>query len=215
MRSAHPFARTDTYRSPRARVGSVLFCQVRRCRVAVVGFSDGPIRWPVGRRLDGETRGASALVVCGRLADAVRREAAQAVAHGWGVCRATISQWRAALGLSPPPAVRASRSAVAKARASVFLSKGRPWTAREDEAVRAIPPREAARQIGRPIQAVYFRRHMLRVPPLVDRRLPVSDSTTTARSAHRQWMGQSRHPSHVPSMHGQSAREWSRRRSQQ
>ena len=37
----------------------------------------------------------------------------------------------------------------------------RRWTAAEDESVRTRPPAEAARQTGRPLAAVYGRRHRL------------------------------------------------------
>src|SRR5262249_11983279 len=38
---------------------------------------------------------------------------------------------------------------------------GRPWTPEEDELLRALPPREAARRTGRSLPAVYVRRHVL------------------------------------------------------
>jgi hypothetical protein len=38
------------------------------------------------------------------------------------------------------------------------------WTAAADELVRALSPAEAARRTGRPLQAVYIRRHVLRLP---------------------------------------------------
>jgi hypothetical protein len=62
--------------------------------VVLVGLSDAPIPWPVGKK-----GRAKALVVYGRLAEAVRREAAQAVAHWWGVAPVTVWLWRKALGV--------------------------------------------------------------------------------------------------------------------
>jgi hypothetical protein len=43
---------------------------------------------------------------------------------------------------------------------------GRPgsWTAAEDDLVRTLPAAEAARRTGRPMRAVYWRRHLLRAP---------------------------------------------------
>jgi hypothetical protein len=40
----------------------------------------------------------------------------------------------------------------------------RGWTAAEDDLVRTLPPAEAARRTGRPLRAVYWRRHLLRAP---------------------------------------------------
>ena len=84
-------ALTRTYRPPHAKVGAVLYCRVRRCPVAVVGFSRGPVRWPIGRRVSGEQRGGAGLVVSGDLVTAVRRERVQAVAQSWGICPATVT----------------------------------------------------------------------------------------------------------------------------
>jgi hypothetical protein len=42
---------------------------------------------------------ARSLVVSGSLADAVRRESRQAVAHWWGVSGQTVTKWRKALGV--------------------------------------------------------------------------------------------------------------------
>jgi hypothetical protein len=49
VNTADRYRLRGTYRAPRVRVGSVLTCQVRGCLVVVTGFSDGPLRWPVGR----------------------------------------------------------------------------------------------------------------------------------------------------------------------
>jgi hypothetical protein len=163
MPTAQPLRFTDTYRPPRTRLGAILFCRARRCRVAVVGFSNGPIRWPVGRPVAGERRGSAGLVVCGGLAAALRREQVQAVARWWGVSPATIAHWRAALGLGPSPTIRAKVSAAARARVSGSLPNGRGWTAAEDQAVRHLPPREAAGRTGRPVHCVYQRRYALGV----------------------------------------------------
>jgi hypothetical protein len=66
------------YPTPRIPLGHVLTCEARDCDVIVVGYSDAPIPWPIGQR---RSRGARALVVYGALADAIRREANQAVAY--------------------------------------------------------------------------------------------------------------------------------------
>ncbi len=82
------------YATPRLPLGEVLSCEIRDGDVVVVDYSDAPIPWPIGQR---RGRGARALVVYGRLVDAIRREANQAVAHWWGVSLQTVSKWRKAL----------------------------------------------------------------------------------------------------------------------
>jgi hypothetical protein len=81
------------YSHPSLSYGDEVPCQVRG-GVGIVGLSDGPIPWPVGKR--GRAKG---LVVYAGLADAVRRESAQAVAHWWGVTPQTVGVWRKALGV--------------------------------------------------------------------------------------------------------------------
>ena len=66
----------------------------RRGDVRIVGLSDAPIPWPIGQTLP---RGrARALVLYGALAEAVRRESAEAVAHHWGVTAQTVTARRKA-----------------------------------------------------------------------------------------------------------------------
>src|SRR3954463_4267220 len=89
-----PPALIGTYRPPAARVGGRLTGVVRG-RVTVGGYSKGPIPWPVVAR-----QGKPTLVVCGDLVKAVRREAAVAVMHWWGVTSATVWRWRKALGVT-------------------------------------------------------------------------------------------------------------------
>ncbi len=81
------------YRPPAARPGDVLLCEVRG-EVVVCGLTAGRIPWPAGKR-----GRAKALVVCGGLAEAVRRESNLAVCHWWGVTPQTVSKWRTALGV--------------------------------------------------------------------------------------------------------------------
>ena len=77
------------YTTPNVEVGQVLSCEARDCDVIMVGYSDARIPWPVGQR---RGKGARALVVYGRLADAVRHESNQAVAHWWGVTPQTVTK---------------------------------------------------------------------------------------------------------------------------
>jgi hypothetical protein len=96
MRDADRFRLLGTYRTPRVRVGSVLSCESRDCDVIVVGYADGRIPWPLGRRRGSGARG---LILFGDLARAVRRESNQAVCHWWGVEEQTVTKWRKALAV--------------------------------------------------------------------------------------------------------------------
>src|SRR4051794_24266947 len=87
------FRLLDSYCIPPFECGRVVHCEVRG-PVMVLGLSDGPIPWPVGKR-----GRATSLVVYGGLAEAVRREAVQAVCRWWGVSRGTVWKWRKALGV--------------------------------------------------------------------------------------------------------------------
>lgn len=62
------------YRSPRCRLGSILFCELRG-EVVFNGMSEGRIAWPTTRK--GRTR--PAFILCGDLVKAVQRESATAV----------------------------------------------------------------------------------------------------------------------------------------
>ena len=81
------------YTRPPFAYGDDATCEVRG-EVEIVELSNGLIPWPVGKR--GRGKG---LVVYAGLADAVRRESAQAVAHWWGVTPQTVGVWRKALGV--------------------------------------------------------------------------------------------------------------------
>src|SRR5262245_26036013 len=81
------------YLPPRCLLGGRLECEVRG-EVVVCGLTDARIPWPVGKR--GRAR---SLVVCGGLAEAVRRESNQAVCFWWGVTAQTVTRWRQALGV--------------------------------------------------------------------------------------------------------------------
>ncbi len=63
-----------------------------RGRVVIVGLSAAKIPWPIGKRGPGKSP-----VLYGALANAVRREAKQAVAHWFGVSLWRVQEWRKAL----------------------------------------------------------------------------------------------------------------------
>ena len=77
------------YVPPKCQVGDKLRCEHRDREVTVSAISDTPIRWPCAWG-----RGPRSPILCGELIRAVRLESAIAVAHHWGVNRATVSLWR-------------------------------------------------------------------------------------------------------------------------
>jgi hypothetical protein len=88
MNDADPFHLLGTYRTPRFRYGQTVLCEVRG-EVTVVGLTDGPIPWPIGKRGRAKT-----LVVYKGLARAVRRESNVAVCYWWGITPQTVTKWR-------------------------------------------------------------------------------------------------------------------------
>ena len=86
--------RFGPYRTPRYRLGQVVNCSARG-QVTIVGTSRGKIPWPVGK-----THRAKSLVLFNDLERAVRREAAIAIMHWWGVCPSAVNKWRHALGIA-------------------------------------------------------------------------------------------------------------------
>lgn len=83
------------YVAPPFDYGDTVSCKLSG-QVEIVGLTDALIPWPIGRR----DRWKS-IVLYGSLADAVRRESNQAVAHWWGVSLPTVSKWRRTLGVEP------------------------------------------------------------------------------------------------------------------
>jgi hypothetical protein len=96
MEDAERFRLLGKYRTPRFRYGRKVLCAVRG-EVTIVGMTEAPIPWPVGKG----GRGRHSLVVYKGLAKAVRLESNQAVAYWWGVDVQTVSKWRKALGIGP------------------------------------------------------------------------------------------------------------------
>jgi hypothetical protein len=83
------------YRTPRFKFGATVEDEIRG-KVTIVGLTDARIPWPLG--LKGKARG---YIVYGALAQAVRRESAQAVMYWWGVSRPWVRACRRALGVGP------------------------------------------------------------------------------------------------------------------
>src|SRR5215204_6501115 len=81
------------YKTPVFQYGDTAFCEIRD-EVILCGLTNGPIPWPIGRRAaKGPCSRARAVVLCGALADAVRRESAQAGAHWFGASLDTVWKW--------------------------------------------------------------------------------------------------------------------------
>jgi hypothetical protein len=95
MNDADRYRLLGSYATPAFSYGDVVTCAVRGDLV-LCGLSSAPIPWPIGKR-PGKGARARSLAIYGALADAVRRESGQAVAHWWGVAAQTVSAWRKAL----------------------------------------------------------------------------------------------------------------------
>jgi hypothetical protein len=74
-------------------VGRFVRCLIRG-EVQVVGFTDAPIPWPLGK-----CRSRPAVIVYGDLARAVRLESAAAIGYWWDVSAGVVWRWRKALGV--------------------------------------------------------------------------------------------------------------------
>jgi hypothetical protein len=83
--------RFGPYTTPQFRYGDVVMDEVRG-EVTIVGLTDAPIPWPIGKRGRVKT-----FVVYAGLVDAVRKEANITVCHWWGITPQTVSKWRKAL----------------------------------------------------------------------------------------------------------------------
>jgi len=81
------------YATPRFRYGKFVCCEMRG-EVEIVGLTDAPTPWPIGKR--GRHK---AIVLYGALVKAVRRESSLAIQHWFGVGPFTVWKWRKALGV--------------------------------------------------------------------------------------------------------------------
>jgi hypothetical protein len=133
-----------SYQTPKFRYGARVQCAVRG-EVVVVGLSDAPIPWPIGKPYKG--RGLS-LVVYKGLAAAVRRESASAVCDHWGITAQTVSKWRKELGVGQMTEGTAllKSEAIRDSELMVAAREKAKAKARDPERVRKI--REA--KLGKP-----------------------------------------------------------------
>jgi hypothetical protein len=81
------------YKTPKFRYGAIVFDEVRG-DVEIVGLSDAPIPWPIGKK-----RNAKSLVVFKDLVRAIRSESNATVCEWWGITPQTVTKWRNALGV--------------------------------------------------------------------------------------------------------------------
>jgi len=93
MSDADRYPLIGTYTTPRFRYGARVVCQARG-EVEIVGLTDAPIPWPIGKR--GRHK---AIVLYGALVKAVRRESSLAIQYWFGVGPFTVWKWRKALGV--------------------------------------------------------------------------------------------------------------------
>jgi transcriptional regulator with XRE-family HTH domain len=84
------------YQAPACEVGGKLYCKRWKKRVEVVGFTSSLISWPCCVVNRG---GFQALILCGDLVKAVKRESELAVAHHFGATLPAVGRLRKALGL--------------------------------------------------------------------------------------------------------------------
>jgi DNA-binding XRE family transcriptional regulator len=118
------------YSAPEVRIGSKLVCEIVGPKT-VSKFSQGKIRWPMGKR----GRGRPGFIVFGDLAKAIRLESTQAVAHHWGVTNNKVSLWRR--GLKVPinnPGTRKRWKSLARERPSNWTPSMDAMLGTEDDA---------------------------------------------------------------------------------
>jgi hypothetical protein len=130
------------YATPPVRAGDTVIDEARGA-VRVVGLSSAPIPWP----LCDAGRARAVPVLCGALADAVRREAALAVARWWGVSHAAVRRWRRALGVG---ATTEGTSRLKAAAASRPRSLATPARGREEAKPPEAGAKSSAAKRGRP-----------------------------------------------------------------
>jgi hypothetical protein len=162
------------YKAPPLRRGDRARCLYRDAEVVIAGWKDALIPWPLCYIAEGRAR-AHGLLVDEELARAIRHESAAAVAHSWGVCKATVQHWRAALGVGRMDAEGSRRLILAATKGAgnarhVRGNVGRrpdvPWTPEHVALFGVLPDAEIAGRTGRSVQAVAAkRRRTLRAKP--------------------------------------------------
>ena len=160
------------YFSPHVEIGDQVEC-ARFDLVRVIGWSNGPLRWPLCRVRRG---GRASLILFADLARAVEVESATAVALAWGVCTMTVTCWRQSLDVKSinagtsarmtrlmPLVMSAEQIALGRERASDLalhvqteatkrarghIAGKRTWTPAQVAQMGVVPDEKIAAQIG-------------------------------------------------------------------
>jgi hypothetical protein len=135
------------YRTPRFSYGSVVMDDVRGW-VTIVGTTDGPIPWPIGKR-----GRAKSPVVYGALTRAIRTEPAMAVAREWGLTAQTITKWRKALDV-PRMNEGSMRWCRERATLPTFAEFARKGQAKNRDPARCAKIAAAKRGVPRPPEVI-------------------------------------------------------------
>jgi len=90
--------RFGPYSPPRVTIDEEVQCEVRGLVTVHAWRDGGSMMWPTCLR-PGRSQGREAMIVCGDLIRALRREAATAIARHWGVSIQTVRRWRRALDI--------------------------------------------------------------------------------------------------------------------
>jgi hypothetical protein len=131
------------YAAPPFKYGDAVIDEAHG-EVRVVGLSAAPIPWPLCRR---PHRARPVLVLCGALAEAVRRESVRAVAYWWGVPHCAARRWRKALGVGRANEGTSRLWAAAASRPDSLTTLARGREKARSAAARA---KKAAARRGRP-----------------------------------------------------------------
>jgi hypothetical protein len=91
MRTRRAILIGGPYHPPHVSEGEVVTCLIRG-EMEVCGWSDAPLKWPIGRRQGTQYPGRQ--IVTEELARAIRTESNLAVCHWWGLSHTTVSLWR-------------------------------------------------------------------------------------------------------------------------
>ncbi len=168
--------RFGPYATPRFRYGRTVRCLMRG-KVEIVGLSDAPIPWPIGK-----LGRAKSLVLYGALARAVRRESNQAVARAWGVTGQTVRKWRRALGVQQVnDGTFALKSDMAKHEPWAKRNQRKAWAKARDPARRE---KIAAARRGKPRP-----QHVIDAMTAGRLAKPISDETRRKMSASQRKRG--------------------------
>jgi hypothetical protein len=155
-----------TYATPRVTTGAVVTCLYSRRAVAVVGWSDAPIPWPL--LPPRSPHGDPSLWVEEVLARAIRTESASALGYWFGVDKLVVSAWRKAFGVGGPATTPGSKLAhrlgLGREEGSPRRPRSNDWSAEDVALLGTAIDRVVATQVGRMTSAVRGKRRALKIP---------------------------------------------------